>query len=283
MPGDLTRHRRRPSRSSPLPRPTPAPAHRHPHHGPLWRARGRSRMRRWRRVGGRRRIARAHRRDFASRRARRARLRQHFTTMYATHHARLHQLLGPADGGSARPERRGRDQLDARRDGPHHDRTAVSLHDRLAPRLRPPHGELVAERLDLLLTTADQPPPALGTFAPAPEDPTAAGMRAQQFASFTLPFNMTGQPAISSPCTGPPTACPSASSSSPPMDARTCCCRLVRSWSAPGGGRSGGREYAPEVQPQHAVLGRACAGGASCSTPKRIRAAAAPRTRTIRP
>jgi amidase len=53
---------------------------------------------------------------------------------------------------------------------------------------------------DLLLTpTLTEPPPALGTFAPAPEDPTAAGMRAQQFASFTLPFNMTGQPAISLP------------------------------------------------------------------------------------
>ena len=57
-----------------------------------------------------------------------------------------------------------------------------------------------ASGFDLLLTpTLPQPPPPLGTFTPSREDPVAAGMRAAQFAGFTSPFNMTGQPAISLP------------------------------------------------------------------------------------
>src|SRR5215813_15635529 len=53
---------------------------------------------------------------------------------------------------------------------------------------------------DLLLTpTVPQPPPALGHFRPDPTNPTDAGFRATAFAAFTLPFNATGQPAISLP------------------------------------------------------------------------------------
>jgi amidase len=53
---------------------------------------------------------------------------------------------------------------------------------------------------DLLLTpTLPEPPPLLGWFAPDPANPLVAGLRAGVFASFTLPFNMTGQPAISLP------------------------------------------------------------------------------------
>jgi amidase len=53
---------------------------------------------------------------------------------------------------------------------------------------------------DLLLTpTLPEPPPPLGHFRPDPADPTVAGFRATAFAAFTLPFNATGQPAISLP------------------------------------------------------------------------------------
>jgi amidase len=53
---------------------------------------------------------------------------------------------------------------------------------------------------DLLVTpTLPEPPPRLGYFTPDPNEPTLLGMRASAFASFTCPFNMSGQPAISLP------------------------------------------------------------------------------------
>jgi amidase len=53
---------------------------------------------------------------------------------------------------------------------------------------------------DLLLTpTLPEPPPLLGSFAAAPDDMSAGGMRATQYTAFVAPFNMTGQPAVSLP------------------------------------------------------------------------------------
>jgi amidase len=57
-----------------------------------------------------------------------------------------------------------------------------------------------ADGFDLLLTpTLPEPPPPLGYFTPDSIDPTSTGLRASGFASWTSPFNMTGQPAISLP------------------------------------------------------------------------------------
>jgi amidase len=57
-----------------------------------------------------------------------------------------------------------------------------------------------SEGFDLLLTpTLPEPPPPLGYFKPDPVEPTITGLRAAGFASWTSPFNMSGQPAISLP------------------------------------------------------------------------------------
>jgi amidase len=56
------------------------------------------------------------------------------------------------------------------------------------------------EGFDLLLTpTCAEPPPPLGEFESAPENPAAPIIRAMPFAAFTAGFNVTGQPAISLP------------------------------------------------------------------------------------
>ncbi len=53
---------------------------------------------------------------------------------------------------------------------------------------------------DLLLTpTLPEPPPLLGSFRADPGLEFAAGIRAGAFCTFTAPFNITGQPAISLP------------------------------------------------------------------------------------
>jgi amidase len=53
---------------------------------------------------------------------------------------------------------------------------------------------------DLLLTpTLPEPPPPLGEFASTPADPLRGFARAGDFVTFTIPFNVTGQPAISVP------------------------------------------------------------------------------------
>ncbi|MGA8250804.1 MAG: amidase, partial [Mycobacterium sp.] len=57
-----------------------------------------------------------------------------------------------------------------------------------------------ADGWDLLLTpTVAEPPPMLTEFENNPEHPTAPMRRAGQFAAFTPPFNMSGQPAINLP------------------------------------------------------------------------------------
>jgi amidase len=53
---------------------------------------------------------------------------------------------------------------------------------------------------DLLLTpTQAQPPPELGYMAQMPDNPLGPFLRAAPFGVFTLPFNLSGQPAISVP------------------------------------------------------------------------------------
>jgi amidase len=53
---------------------------------------------------------------------------------------------------------------------------------------------------DLLLTpTTAEPPPPLGSFVEPPGNPMQSLMRAAEFAPFTPPWNVTGQPAISLP------------------------------------------------------------------------------------
>jgi len=57
-----------------------------------------------------------------------------------------------------------------------------------------------ADGWDLLLSpTVAEPPPPLAEFENNPEQPTAPMRRAGEFAAFTPPFNMSGQPAISLP------------------------------------------------------------------------------------
>lgn len=54
--------------------------------------------------------------------------------------------------------------------------------------------------LDLLLTpTTAEPPPVLGQFTSTSEEPMRGTARNIPFATFTAPFNVTGQPAISLP------------------------------------------------------------------------------------
>jgi amidase len=53
---------------------------------------------------------------------------------------------------------------------------------------------------DLLLTpTLPEPPPTLGQFDATAEEPMRGFARGGEFVTFTLPFNVTGQPAISLP------------------------------------------------------------------------------------
>lgn len=57
-----------------------------------------------------------------------------------------------------------------------------------------------SEGFDLLLTpTLPEPPPLLGQFISTPQEPLAAVQRVESILSFTPPFNVTGQPAISLP------------------------------------------------------------------------------------
>jgi amidase len=53
---------------------------------------------------------------------------------------------------------------------------------------------------DLLVTpTIPDPPPPLGEFDPAPDNPLQGFGRGGHFVTFTMPYNVTGQPAVSLP------------------------------------------------------------------------------------
>ena len=57
-----------------------------------------------------------------------------------------------------------------------------------------------AEDFDVLVTpTIPEPPPLLGGQVPDPQQPLAAWQRAGAMVAFTVPFNVTGQPAMSLP------------------------------------------------------------------------------------
>jgi amidase len=61
-------------------------------------------------------------------------------------------------------------------------------------------GDGGSEGFDLLLTpTQAQPPPELGYMAQMPDNPLGPFLRAAPYGVFTLPFNLSGQPAISVP------------------------------------------------------------------------------------
>jgi amidase len=57
-----------------------------------------------------------------------------------------------------------------------------------------------AEGWDVLLTpTIPEPPPVLGSFAATPDDPMQGMWKSASIVPFTIPFNISGQPAISLP------------------------------------------------------------------------------------
>jgi len=59
------------------------------------------------------------------------------------------------------------------------------------------HGD---DPFDLLLTpTMAEPPPVLGDLVPPADNPFEGAARATAFATYTAPFNITGQPAVSIP------------------------------------------------------------------------------------
>jgi amidase len=61
-------------------------------------------------------------------------------------------------------------------------------------------GHDAGDGFDLLLTpTMAEPPPVLGDLVPPPDNPMHGAARAAPFATYTAPFNVTGQPATSVP------------------------------------------------------------------------------------
>jgi amidase len=51
----------------------------------------------------------------------------------------------------------------------------------------------------LVTPTVPEPPPALGQFGATPDDPLRGFARGGEMVAFTMPWNITGQPAISLP------------------------------------------------------------------------------------
>ena len=129
-----------------------------------------------------------------------AALGHHFTVMYSTHIARTLDLIAELTGAPFTTA-----DLDAvnwtmktlgdATSAPQYHATVDWLYD-FTRRI----AEWHAGGFDLLLTpTISEPPPRLGELVPTPENGLAVGMHASQIACWTLPFNLTGQPAISLP------------------------------------------------------------------------------------
>ncbi len=125
---------------------------------------------------------------------------RHFTTMYAVGTAHMLRILGMLVGREIGP-----DDVDPLNWQLAEMGRAVTAVDYLETEgwLHGYTRRMAAwwaDGFDVLLTpTLPEPPPPLGTFDPHTGDPVTAGMKAAQFAAFTSPFNMTGQPAISLP------------------------------------------------------------------------------------
>ena len=127
-------------------------------------------------------------------------LGHHFTVMYATHIARTLDLIAGLTGTPFTAA-----DVDAVNwmlkmvgegtSAPQYHATVDWLYD-----FTRAIAEWHAGGFDLLLTpTIAEPPPRLGELVPTVENALAVGARAAQIACWTLPFNLTGQPAISLP------------------------------------------------------------------------------------
>jgi amidase len=126
-------------------------------------------------------------------------LGHHFTVMYSTHIARTLDLVAELTGSPFAEA-----DVDAvnwtlktlgdATSAPQYHATVDWLYE-FTRRIAEWHADF-----DLLLTpTISEPPPRLGELVPTAENALAVGMRASQLACWTLPFNLTGQPAISLP------------------------------------------------------------------------------------
>jgi amidase len=127
-------------------------------------------------------------------------LGHHFTVMYSTHIARTLDIIGGLTGAPFTA-----DDVDAvnwamKTLG---DATSAPLYHATVDWLYEftrAIAEWHAGGFDLLLTpTISEPPPRLGVLVPTAANALDVGMRASQIACWTLPFNLTGQPAISLP------------------------------------------------------------------------------------
>jgi len=127
-------------------------------------------------------------------------LGHHFTVMYSTHIARTVELIGQLTGGAFTeaeldPVNWGMKILGDATQALQYLATTDWLYE-FTRRI----AEWHAGGFDLLLTpTISEPPPRLGELVPTPTNALSVGMRASQIACWTLPFNLTGQPAISLP------------------------------------------------------------------------------------
>jgi amidase len=125
---------------------------------------------------------------------------QHFSIFYAANAARLLDVIGDLAG-----RRVGAEDVEPLNWVLAEMGRVLSAEQYLATRQwvdawRRRVAEWWASGHDLLLTpTLPEPPVPLGSFTATATDPVTAGIHASQFAAFTLPFNLTGQPAISLP------------------------------------------------------------------------------------